>query len=275
MPYDIPVESHLIILGAMKCGTTSLYGRLVSHPQICPASIKEPEFFSEHQQHGVKPEKYDDLWDFDPAVHKYALEASTGYTKYPSEPNVAERIYNSGIRPKFLYLVRDPFERIESHYNFLKLNDSWRNQLTDPYLIEISKYSLQIKQYLKYFSKESLLVLEFDELKSNPNGLLEKVFSFLELSEVDSSRQLETKNKTELMSRPEKFAQRFKLERLYPFIPKGIKNHVKKILRRSFPHEKDSLSTQQRELIHAELSEEMLELQQQYGIDVSKWGFSP
>ena len=115
MVTKIPKDAYAIIIGSMKCGTSSLYSYLAQHPEICPAASKEPEFFSENQGHGVKVEKYEDLWNFGMSVHRYALEASTGYTKYPMEPNVAKNIRDYGIKPKFIYVIRNPFDRIQSH----------------------------------------------------------------------------------------------------------------------------------------------------------------
>lgn len=40
---------NLIIIGAMKCGTTSLHNYLNLHPQICMSQDKEPEFFVEEK----------------------------------------------------------------------------------------------------------------------------------------------------------------------------------------------------------------------------------
>ena len=88
----IPKDAYAIIIGAMKCGTSSLYTYLEGHPEICPAVGKEPEFFSENQAITLQVDNYSDLWSFNESVHKYALEASTGYTKYPTEPNVAKNM---------------------------------------------------------------------------------------------------------------------------------------------------------------------------------------
>ena len=100
----IPKDAYVIIIGAMKCGTSSLYDHLQKHPEICPAIAKEPEFFSENQSQKILAESYNELWSFDGSVHKYALEASTGYTKYPSEPKVPKNIFDYGINPKFIYI---------------------------------------------------------------------------------------------------------------------------------------------------------------------------
>jgi hypothetical protein len=102
MSNRIPRDAYAIIIGAMKCGTSSLYSYLQNHPEICPAIIKEPEFFSENQGHGVQVDNYNDLWSFDCSVHKYTLEALTGYTKYPLEPNVPKNIFSYDTGGEFV-----------------------------------------------------------------------------------------------------------------------------------------------------------------------------
>ena len=47
--------------------------------------------------------------------------------------------------------------------------------------IEHGFYAKQLKGCLKYFSKEQLLVLDYDDLAHNPDVLLQKIFSFLEI----------------------------------------------------------------------------------------------
>src|SRR5262245_54570161 len=118
VPRAIPPDAFVFIIGAMKSGTSSLFKYLQAHPEICAARIKEPEFFSESRPHKQNLARYEDIWDYDPRTHKYVLEASTGYTAYPMEQNVPENIVKYGIRPKFIYLMRDPFERIESDMRF-------------------------------------------------------------------------------------------------------------------------------------------------------------
>lgn len=74
---DAPIkpDQYLIIIGSMKCGTTSLFDYLGQHPALCPSSKKATEHFSENQKHQVEVSRYEDFWpDFDPEVHRYALE---------------------------------------------------------------------------------------------------------------------------------------------------------------------------------------------------------
>ncbi|MDP6909848.1 MAG: hypothetical protein QF371_10095, partial [Flavobacteriales bacterium] len=69
----------VIIIGAMKCGTSSLYAYLVKHPAICGCKVKEPDYFSSDTEAA-----YLDLFPELNEGHKYVLDASTSYTKYPA-----------------------------------------------------------------------------------------------------------------------------------------------------------------------------------------------
>ena len=234
----IPKDAYAIIIGAMKCGTSSLYTYLEGHPEICPAVGKEPEFFSENQAITVQVDKYSDLWSFNDSVHKYALEASTGYTKYPSEPNVAKNIYNYGIRPKFIYIIRNPFDRITSHYNFRIWDEAWRFNIVDPHLINISNYFLQLEQYRKYFPLEDILILDFDDLRDNPRSVLQRIYQFLDLSHGYFPDDYKAENLTPIITKFEKNLRILKLYLLVNYMPKSLKKNREKTVIKDVSPEK-------------------------------------
>jgi hypothetical protein len=274
MSNRIPRDAYAIIIGAMKCGTSSLYSYLRNHPEICPAMIKEPEFFSENQGHGLQIDNYNDLWSFDGSVHKYALEASTGYTKYPLELNVPKNIFNYGIRPKFIYIIRNPFDRIPSHFNFMQKKGSWILDINDRHLISTSNYFLQLEQYRKHFLLEDILILDFDELRDNPALLLQRIYEFLDLSYGYFPKEYKVKNPTQIKSKFEKNLSKLKLgASLLGYVPKPLKQLGKNLLRKVSPPEKRILTEIEKEFICNELKEGMASLHRIYGFDVCKWGF--
>lgn len=275
MTDKIPGDAYVIVIGAMKCGTTSLYNYLVCHPAICPSIDKEPEFFSEHQRHGVQVAAYEDLWAFDAGVHKYTLEASTGYTKYPAEPDVARRIYEYGIRPRFIYIIRDPFQRIVSHYNYKRNDARWDLSITDPHLINTSNYYLQLEQYRKYFERSDILLLDFGELVENPEGLLRRTYDFLRLPHSHFPAEFEAVNATptEARSEFERSVRRSGLRRIFPYLPRPLKRFGRRLVPTVPLPPKRKLTGDERATIHAALKDDMLRLQQEYGFDVGRWGF--
>lgn len=234
MPSSIPTDAYAMIIGAMKCGTTSLFNYLKNHPEICPAITKEPEFFSVNQTHGVRVDHYHDLFPFNPSVHRYALEASTGYAKYPADPNVAKSIFDYGINPKFIYIIRNPFERIVSHFILMKKVDPSKSNIVNNHVINVSKYFTQLEQYRRYFPLENILLLDFDSLKNDPAHILNKVYKFLN---IDSDY----------------FPETYKIENV--------------------TYEKIFLKESDKSLIHDRLKEDMENLRETYSIDISRWGF--
>lgn len=236
----IPKDSYVMIIGAMKCGTTSLFNYLLSHPEICCAIDKEPEFFSENQQHGVDADSYESLFNFDPKIHKCTLEASTGYTKYPSEPRVPRNILAYGINPRFIYLVRNPFDRILSQYYFISRTTETPSEEELDYMISISNYFVQLEEFRKCFSKDRFLLLNFDCLKNQPKKVLLDIYRYLNLSPNYLPTEFPVFNATD--------------------ISEAEKNRL-------------ILSDSHREHIYRRLKDDMGRLSDQYGINTANWGF--
>ena len=112
------------------------------------------------------------------------MEASTGYSKW-SERGAAERIHAYGLRPKLVYVVRDPFVRIELHYNFMLQNSAWTRGITDENLVQTSNYYLYVSDYSRVFGREELLILDYERLKF---GSARRGQSGLRISRTHSDR---------------------------------------------------------------------------------------
>ena len=141
-------RDHVFIIGAMKSGTTSLFQLLSQHPSISPCRTKEPEFFGSDFSESEWQE-YDALWDWDEETHRYALEASTGYTKAPGSSGVFDRISNAPMgTSRFIYLIRHPLDRIDSQVRHA-LFEGWGQSLDDGVpqdAIDFSRYAFQLDQ---------------------------------------------------------------------------------------------------------------------------------
>lgn len=178
---------NLIIVGAMKCGTTSLHYYLNLHPQISMSEVKELNFFvQERNWHkGIK-------WYESNFTNKTKIcgEPSPNYTNYPFFRGVPKRMYSIVPEAKLIYIVRDPIERIISHYihNYINAleNKTIIEALTrlddNPYVCR-SKYYMQLEQYLNYFPKSSILIITLEDLYSHRQQTLQRVFRFLEIDD--------------------------------------------------------------------------------------------
>lgn len=269
MQATIPTDAYVMIIGAMKCGTSSFYQYLVEHPQICAAAYKEPEYFSETQRRRVDIANYQDLWDFNSAQHHYVIEAYTGYTKYLSETNIVKNIVAANINPKFIYIVKNPFDRIISHYNFMRREGYFDLQqpVDSGEILTISNYWLQLSQYLGELDKEQFLILDFDQIKHDPHAALNTVFDFLDLEKLPRQDSYPMHNTTPELSVLEMRIMRLLPRRWHRYIPSKL------LLKLSKPLPKKTLSQAEHASIHAKLNADIQRFGEEFCFDVGKWGF--
>jgi hypothetical protein len=184
---------NLFLLGAAKCGTTSLHYYLNQHPSIHMSREKEPNYFSFAEApvrplHVISdPHRYRALFDSDLPIRG---EASVTYTFHPYPAGVPERIHAVAPDAKFIYLVRDPVRRALSHYRHrVVLGEETRtlsevvhdpDEPTERYLAA-SSFAHQAEQYLRLFSQDRFLFLEHGDLLANRDRLLRTCFEFLEV----------------------------------------------------------------------------------------------
>jgi hypothetical protein len=176
---------------AMKAGTSSLHYYLKQHPQIFMTKIKELNYFSLYPDNGID-------WyasHFRGGV-KIQGETSPSYTDYPFIREVPERMHALVPEAKLIYSVRHPVERIISHYRHWysegKENRCLSEALQDiedsPYL-NLSKYYMQLEQYLPYYSPAQIMIVSQDDLFKSRHKTLRQVFSFLDVDTAFDCRE--------------------------------------------------------------------------------------
>ena len=106
-------KPNFLIIGAQRCGTTSLYNYLIQHPQIVPSSKKEVHFFDLNFHLGQSwyekhfPEVSDNI---------LTGEASPYYIFHPLCP---KRIFDYDPSVKLIVILRNPIDRAYSHYRHI------------------------------------------------------------------------------------------------------------------------------------------------------------
>ncbi|MFC1759697.1 sulfotransferase domain-containing protein, partial [Planctomycetota bacterium] len=106
---------NFMIIGASKCGTTSLWEYLNRHPDVFWANPKEPMYFNWELKRPREIEWYASL--FADAADKQAIgEATTSYTYAPHTAKVPQRIHQLLPDCKLVYILRPPVARTYSHY---------------------------------------------------------------------------------------------------------------------------------------------------------------
>jgi hypothetical protein len=183
---------NLIVIGAMKCGTTSLHHYLDLHPQIQMSRPKELKFFIDEVNWPRGIDWY--RRHFDPAAAVRG-ESSPQYAIHPRWQGVAERMHAVVPDAKLILLVRDPLERMLSHYMHARAFGDERREvseaLRDPIYLDRSRYWMQLEVYLDHYRDEAILVASAESLRARRSETLRRVFGFLEVDEEFSSPEFE------------------------------------------------------------------------------------
>jgi len=189
---------HFFIIGAGRSGTTSLCSYLEQHPEILISNPKETGFFSEYYHRGWK--WYQSCFSSQEGI-KVCGEGTVNYAKKSLFPDVIARISKDVADAQLIYIVRDPIKRIESDWRYTNIRGYETLSFSDAIkknwskYIEPSNYLVQIDAYRKYFSDEKILILFFEDLKEDPNHVLQKCFHFLNVDDGFLVKDLSIKNK--------------------------------------------------------------------------------
>lgn len=279
-----------IIVGAMKAGTTTLHHYLKGHPQLCACAIKEPNFFADPFRWERGVDFYESLFEFDPARHKYAFEASTDYAKLPYLDYVFDR-YRAipEYRYKFIYIMRNPLARIESqaaHANaagteILSLRPSVNSFSFDDDVsktaLHFSRYAYHIDEYVRRFGRDSIHILTLEDLTADPDDAIRKTCRFLEIDE-DYDRpkavhaNVKREGRTPQIWRAASDVKPFR-EFVRSITPKAFRHALYKSLSRRELKGRFTLNEAEKAKVIDFLRDDLTRLRDEYGIDVRRqWG---
>lgn len=201
-------KPNFFILGAPKCGTTSLVHWLSDHPEIYMSPIKEPHFFNtDHNYHLVHSEKeYYKLFSNVEDEHKAIGEASVWYL-YSEDAvrNIEEQLPNS----KYIVMLRNPVEMMISLHqqqlfsgneNVEDFKRAWEiiskrkkgNKIPplcrEPkhlFYDEVCKLGTQLENLFKQVDEERIKVIFLDEIKEDPRIQYEEILNFLGVKSIN------------------------------------------------------------------------------------------
>jgi hypothetical protein len=212
-------KPNLFIPGAAKSGTSSLHNYLNLHPDIFMSKVKEPHYFS-HESKYKNPEGKREYYSlFKEAENfKYKGESSTGYMVFSES---LQRIKSDIINPKFIFILRNPIDRVYSHYWWLRGMGYEAKDFKEAFLYDKDQiptpeskegmgykkyyywglYGKHLKRYYDIFSSSDIFIITTRSLKSDPLSTLNRCFNFLDVKKLDSLSDIET-NKTILLNNP-------------------------------------------------------------------------
>ncbi len=197
---------NLIVPGAAKSGTSSLFEYLSRHPEIQASSRKEPQIFTYVREPEARQRAFEKLYGSGPAT-RFRLDASTSYL---ISPVATARMTADLTDPHFIVLLRNPVDRIVSHYRWMRgLGTEWRplreaverdrehvftfdRHLNGNfrYYFDYSRYGSQVARLAGAFGMHRILVLTTETLRSAPDDALASCTDFLGLDRLPPTQPI-------------------------------------------------------------------------------------
>lgn len=286
------MDRYIIIIGAMKSGTTTLFSMLAAHPQIAPARNKEPGYYAFQDIYARGKVWYHSLFEFDPQQHIYRLEASTDYTKAPFASGVWNRMEaEENAEFKLIYIMRHPLRRIESHARhtqftkkelgqkiMVRQDQSLDNGITMLNLVT-SHYAKQLDGFKKPWKNGRLFLTTLEELEAFPEKVSLELTRFLEINPCLCFSSVPKKNSAADRSRLSSFwtsCSRIPIlsENIKKILPHDIRDSLKlRFTRKISAPGRFQLTDDEEIALLSLLQDDLRQLRNAYGVDTRDfWG---
>ncbi|NNC93540.1 MAG: hypothetical protein HKN80_13740 [Acidimicrobiia bacterium] len=193
----------VVLAGAPKCGTSSLFNWLDAHPDVCGARPKDT-FFLNDADNAEFPAQHRALSFSETGLAGYEelfahcgpglrLEASGSYLY---QATALAQIAAVPSRPKVIFLLRRPADRVYSFYNFARYNmetlprstsfadyvarlveeaDSPAQERTVAPAIIRSEYVRYLRRWFERIDPGRILVRLFEDMRSDPLRFVEEL----------------------------------------------------------------------------------------------------
>ncbi len=204
---DLP--RFIFIVGAPRCGTTTIAAFLKQHPRICFPLVKEPHFFVQHDvtalddqalREFTEREFLDRFYEHCPAERDIGVDGTVSYLYAPESLLPALRLWPDA---KFIIAVRDPMTMLPSLHARLKytgdetikrFEDAWAaiaeraagrripRSAMDPRWLryeQAGRFGTFVEQFFDMFGRERCFVSVFDDLAADPRGQYQAICEFV------------------------------------------------------------------------------------------------
>lgn len=223
------IQPNLFLIGAPKCGTSSLFDWLSQHPDICGSKVKEtfalidpahplarrPSFATDGQ------DAYKSFFNPEDAYAPYRMEGTTHYIYDDHARQAIASIPNSRV----IVALREPASRVFSSFRYTKNNlarlkydisfseylnliknheslyPKWCNDPGSAYVLEhdllYSRYHLYLSKWCNDVGGNNIHIVTMEGLTENPFFVIFDIFLWLKLEPMsEESLAIERKNST-------------------------------------------------------------------------------
>jgi hypothetical protein len=233
---------NLIIIGGLKCGTTSVHHYLGLHPEVQMTKPKELNFFVAELNWDLGLDWYRARFD---ERFEVRGESSPHYTNLPRFEGVAERIESHCPDARLIYMVRDPINRVLSHwvhatgagYETGELDEVLARP--DTAYVQRSMYWMQLQPYLERFDHDRIEVFTAEELQADRQETMRRVFRYAGVDEDFTHEQFDREwekssakqgDKYQVMERLVKLPGLRSFDRNFDRLPESLRWMVEKVV---------------------------------------------
>jgi hypothetical protein len=213
---DFP--TMIFIVGAPRCGTTTISDWLKQHPDICFPFVKEPHFFAQHDLTGMDDEAARTLTEreflerffshCEGGQKKAGVDGSVSYLYIPERLVPALTLWPNA---KFIIALRDPMAMLPSLHQRLRVTgdetiarfeDAWdaigeraagrripRSALAAEWLRydEGGRFGTYVGRFFDLIGRERCFVSVFDDLVADPSAQYARLLDFLGLAPFEGT----------------------------------------------------------------------------------------
>lgn len=218
-------KSLAFIVGAPRCGTTTMWRMLAGHGQVAVPFVKEPHFFSQHDLRGLSDDALRERVERDYLGHFFADRrpgenvGADGSVSYLYTPEQLEPIVRLWPSARFIIAVRDPLKLLPSLHKRLlfigdedlaSFEDAWAavperaegrqipKRCIEPRWLrydEAGRFGTYVERLFAAVGRERCMVSVFDDLERDPAGHARRIFDFLGLEPVKVQVQVARESK--------------------------------------------------------------------------------
>lgn len=198
-------KPNLYLVGAPKCGTTSMHNYLRTHPSVFLAEPKEPWFFNDDMtaRNYTSFEEYESLFE---GVDDQDI-VGEGSTLYLYSNNAVPNILRYNPAARFIVMLRNPVDMVESWHSQLlysqteseeRLSVAWKLQearmrgqhipsrCRDPQLLQyahICSLGEQLRRLLRHAGNSRTQIIFLEDLKRHPKRVYNEVLDFMNVAD--------------------------------------------------------------------------------------------
>lgn len=207
------VTPDFVVIGGQKCGTTSLYRYIKSHPNFVPPYKKGGTYFDANYSKGIAWYRaHFPLASIMAAKREAGMNVLTGEvaTSYIHHPLAASRMAELQPSVKLIAVLRNPVERAYSHYQHMVRtgrenlgfksalemeeervegslekamagDDGALRKFRDFSYKSRGRYAEQLERWFECFDRKRFLILKSEDLFEKPVWVCNQIYQFLDL----------------------------------------------------------------------------------------------